>query len=254
LWLSVLGPLEAWGGGVPLPLGPPARRAVLALLLMDPGVLVRRDTIVDVLWGDCPPRTAVGLVQAHVSRVRRLLGSHGGPGGGGGVIESVRGAYRLNLGGGEVDLLAFRDLAARAAAAREGGDDVTAVVCYEHAVGLWRGEPLADVDVLWGHPGVTALRRELAGVLLRYAEVACGLGQHDRVLPRLRALADAEPLNEPAHARLMIALAGSGQQAAAIGVYEDVRTRLERELGLSPSDDLAEAYVRVLRQDIRAGC
>jgi tetratricopeptide (TPR) repeat protein len=87
---------------------------------------------------------------------------------------------------------------------------------------------------------------------LRYAELACVLGQYDRVIPRLQALADAEPLNEPAHARLMIALAGSGQQAAAIRVHEDVRTRLDRELGLSPGAELAEAYVRVLRQDIRA--
>src|SRR5207253_2061506 len=83
--------------------------------------------------------------------------------------------------------------------------------------------------------------------------VACALGQYDRVLPRLQALADADPLNEPAHARLMIALAGSGQQAAAIRVHEDVRTRLDRELGLYPGEELAEAYVRVLRQDIHTG-
>jgi DNA-binding SARP family transcriptional activator/tetratricopeptide (TPR) repeat protein/DNA-binding XRE family transcriptional regulator len=253
LWLSALGPLEAWGDGTPLSLGPPTRRAVLALLLMEPGALVRPDTIIDVLWRDSPPRTAVGLVQAHVSRIRRLLNSQNRSGGNAGVIDSVRGAYRLSLSAREVDLLAFRDLAARAAAARASGDDLTAVECYEHAVSLWRGEPLADVDVLWGHPGITALRQELAGVLLRYAEVAGALGQHDRVLPRLQALADAEPLNEPAHASLMIALAGSGQQAAAVRVHEDVRTRLDRELGLYPGEELAAAYARVLRQDIRAG-
>jgi DNA-binding SARP family transcriptional activator/transcriptional regulator with XRE-family HTH domain/tetratricopeptide (TPR) repeat protein len=253
LWLSALGPLEAWGDGTPLSLGPPARRAVLALLLIDPGVPVRQDTIVDVLWGESPPRTAVGLVQAHVSRTRRLLNSHHRFGGTNGVIESVRGAYRLSLSGTKVDLLVFRTLAARAAAARADGDDMTAVECYEHAVGLWHGEPLGDVDELCGHPGITALRQELSGVLLRYAEVACALSQHDRVIPRLQALANAEPLNEPAHARLMIALAGSGQQAAALRVHEDVRARLDRELGLSPGEGLDEAYVRVLRQEIRAG-
>jgi len=252
LWLSALGPLEVWGDGVPLSLGPPARRAVLALLLMDPGVLVRQDTIVDVLWGEAPPHTAVDLVQAHVSRIRRLLTPHHHFRGNEGVIDSVRGAYRLGLSGMNVDLLAFRHLAARAAAARADGDEVTALEWYEHAVGLWRGEPLADVDVLRNHPGVTALRQELSGVLLRYAEVACALGRHDRVIPRLQALADAEPLNEPAHARLMIALAGSGQQAAAIQVHEDVRAHLDRELGLDPGAELAEAYERVLRQDVQA--
>jgi DNA-binding SARP family transcriptional activator/transcriptional regulator with XRE-family HTH domain/tetratricopeptide (TPR) repeat protein len=250
LRLGVLGPVEAWRDGAPLYLGPAARRAVLGLLVMDPGVLVRRDTFIDVLWGDAPPRTAVELVQAHVSRIRQHLKSDDGLGGGGGAIELVGGGYRFCFSGAEVDVLVFRDLAARAAAARAGGDDVAAVESYERAVGLWRGEPLADVDVLCSHPGVTALRQELTGVLLGYAESACALGQHDRVLARLQAVADAEPLNEPVHARLMIALAGSGQQAAAVDVYEGVRSRLDRELGLYPGDDLGEAYVRVLRQDI----
>jgi DNA-binding SARP family transcriptional activator/transcriptional regulator with XRE-family HTH domain len=252
LWLAVLGPLEAWRDGVPLPLGPPARRAVLTLLALAPGELVRRDAIVGALWGDAPPRTAVDLVQANVSRIRRLI-APGRPEDGDGTIDSVRGAYRLSLSAREMDLLVFRELAARAAAARAAGEDAAAADCYEQATGLSRGGPFADVEMLSGHPGITAFRQELTDVLLRYAEVAGALGQHDRVLPRLRALADAEPLNESAHARLMIALAGSGRQAAAIGVYEEVRGRLDRELGLYPGDELAEAYLRVLRQDIRAG-
>jgi|GEM_PF-2073891 DNA-binding SARP family transcriptional activator len=258
LWLTALGPLEAWKDGAPLPLGPPARRAVLGLLLMEPGVLVRRDTIIDVLWGEAPPRTAVGLVQAHVSRIRRNLDPQKGAGygdgvaGDDGVISSVRGAYRLRLSCEQLDLLVFRDLAARAAAAWGSGDEATAIECYDRAVGLWRGDPLADLEELNSYPGITALSQELVGVLLRYAEVACAAGLHFKALPRLRALADADPLNEPAHARLMIALAGCGQQAGAIRVYEGVRSRLDRELGLYPGEELTEAYLRVLRQDIRS--
>jgi DNA-binding SARP family transcriptional activator len=253
LWLAALGPLEAWGSETPLALGPPARRAVLGLLLINQGAFVRRDTIVDVLWPDSPPRTAVGLVQAHVSRIRRLLNSHNPLGGNNGVIDSVRDAYRLSLSGPKVDLLVFKDLTTRAAAAQARDDDATAAECYERAVSLWRGEPFADVDILRGHPGITALRQELVGVLVRYAETACALGQYHRVLSRLQGLASVEPLNEPVHARLMIALAGSGQQAAAIRAYEEVRSRLDQELGLYPGEELAEAYARVLRQDIPAG-
>jgi DNA-binding SARP family transcriptional activator/DNA-binding XRE family transcriptional regulator len=253
LWVAALGPLEAWRDGKPLPLGPPARRAVLGLLLLYPGRLVRRDTIIDVLWGQGPPRTAVGLVQAHMSRLRQVLEPRGEPEGDAGVFQSVEGAYRLSLSSEELDLLVFRDLAARAGAARGHGDDVTACELYEQAVGLWRGDPLADVDVLSGNPGTTLLRQQLVAVLLRYAETACALGQYRRVLPRLQAVAAAEPLNESAHACLMIALAGSGQQAAAIRIYEDLRSRLDRELGLYPGEELVEAHVRVLRQDIRPG-
>lgn len=253
LWVAALGPLEAWRDGKLLSIGPPARRAVLGLLLIYSGALVRRDTIIDVLWGQKPPRTAPSLVQAHVSRLRQVLEPPGYPAGRDGVFHSVRGAYRLNLSDGEADLLAFRDLAARADAARADGDDVTACGLYEQAVELCRGDPLADVDVLAGNLGTTLLRMQVVDVLLRYAEVAYALGLYRRVLPRMQALAAADPLNESAHASLMIALAGSGQQAAAIRVYEDLRARLDRELGLYPGEELVEAHVRVLRQDIRRG-
>jgi DNA-binding SARP family transcriptional activator/DNA-binding XRE family transcriptional regulator len=253
LWLAALGPLEAWRDGVPLSLGSPARRAVLGLLLLEPDVLVRRDTIIDVLWGEAPPRTAVGLVQAHVSRLRRVLEPRKHSAGGDEIIKAVSSGYKFSLSDTELDLLVFRDLAVQAAAARASGDDATAQELYEQALALRRGDPLADVDVLSGHPGVTLLRQQLTSVLLRYAEVACALGQYRRVLPRLQALAAAESLNEPAHAWLMIALAGSGQQAAAIQVYEELRLRLDRELGLYPGEELTEAHLRVLRQDIHAG-
>jgi DNA-binding SARP family transcriptional activator/DNA-binding XRE family transcriptional regulator len=248
LWLAVLGPLEGWRDGAPLSFGPPARRAVLGLLLMDPDVGVRRDTIIDVLWGGQPPRTAVGLVQAHVSRLRKVLEPRRYSVGGG-VLDSVPGAYRLRLSSAELDLLLFRDLAARAVSMRERGDDMAACELYENAVGLWRGDPLADVEGLSGHPGIVLLRQQLTTVLLQYAELACALGQHYRVLPQLLALAAAEPLNESVHARLMITLAGAGRQAAAIRVYEDLRSRLDRELGLHPGAELTEAHLRVLRQE-----
>jgi DNA-binding SARP family transcriptional activator/transcriptional regulator with XRE-family HTH domain/tetratricopeptide (TPR) repeat protein len=253
LWLAALGPLGAWQSGTPLSLGPPAQRAVLGLLLLDPGALVHRDTIIDVLWGDAPPRTAAGLVQAHVSRIRRLLEVGECFAGTDRALDSVGGGYRLILSRHELDLLVFRNLAAGAAAAEASGDVMTATELYDHAVALWRGDPFADVAALRAHPRVTALKQELARVLLMYAEVACTLGQPYRVLPRLQAVADAEPLNELVHARLIIALAGAGQQAAAIRVYEDVRVRLDRELGIYPGEQLSDAYLRVLRQDIRAG-
>jgi DNA-binding SARP family transcriptional activator len=101
-----------------------------------------------------------------------------------------------------------------------------------------------------GHPGIARLRQEQSSVLLRHADVACSVGQHQVAVKRLLMMTPTDPLNEPVHARLMIALAGLGQQAAAIAVYEGLRTRLDQELGLYPSEELADAHLRVLRQDV----
>lgn len=247
LRLSVLGSMEASFDGKPLSLGPPSRRAMLGLLATNPGVVVRRHALIDALWGQLAPSTAPSLVQAHASRLRKLLA----PGGNGHeVIASVGGGYRLQLREEQLDLLVFRALAASAEAARGAGDGLTACELYEQALALWRGDPLADLDGLHDQPSVASQRRQLADALLRYSETACGLGLHDRVLPRLHALAASEPLNEHAHACLMIALAGTGQQAAAIRVFEDIRDRLDRELAIYPSAELADAHIRVLHQNI----
>jgi tetratricopeptide (TPR) repeat protein len=116
--------------------------------------------------------------------------------------------------------------------------------------GCGRGEPAADVPVLRGHPAVTGLARRRAEAVLGYADAACRLGWHQRVLRLLEELAGEQPLEERVHARLMVALAGAGQQAAAIETFEALRRRLDEDLGVRPGPELTAAHKRVLRQDI----
>src|SRR5262249_28791423 len=85
----VLGPLEVRAGDGQLPLGPPKRRAVLAVLLLRRNVLVPTATLVDELWGERPPATAVKALQGHVSRLRRVLGQ--------GAIETQPLGYLLRV-------------------------------------------------------------------------------------------------------------------------------------------------------------
>ena len=251
LWLQVLGPVAAWRDGAAASLGGPAQRAVLGLLALSPGSLVHRATIIDVLWLDRPPANAVNLVQAHVSRLRRILAADHPPDG----VErlcSVGASYRLRIGSGQLDLLRFGQLTADARVAWSAGDHDAACRLYQQAHGLWQGEPLADIDLLHGHPAVAGLARQRAEAVIEYASVASAAGWHGRVLPLLQELAGREPLNEQAHAQLMIALAGCGQQAEALVVYQALRRRLDDELAMLPGPDLAEAHRMVLRQDVPA--
>ena len=55
----VLGPLEVRGDDGPLPLGGAKQRALLALLLLNANRVVSRERLIDELWGDDPPETAV---------------------------------------------------------------------------------------------------------------------------------------------------------------------------------------------------
>ena len=212
---------------------------MLALLAVSTGSPVRLDSIVDVLWGELPPVSAVGIVQTYVSRLRQVFGAD--------LLPRDAAGYRLLVTENELDLLAFR----RAIRDAQGvAEPEAACVGYERALALWRGEPLPDVDALRGHPAVIALADEFASAVLEYADMAATCGRHEQVLPLLRALAARNDLDEPSRSRLMIALAGTGRQAEALAVFEEVRRRLDEELGMPPGSGLREAHAKVLRQDL----
>jgi DNA-binding SARP family transcriptional activator len=251
LKIAVLGPLEAWHQGTPVAMGGDQQRALFALLALHTGTGMRRDEIIEALWPTGPPQTAVAIVQTYVSRLRRALGQGRPACDADGVLITRGTGYRLRLGAGQLDLLAVTRLAERARNALAEGDLTTACGAFDDALGRWRGEPLADIELLQPHPALAELRRLWSDMVMDYADTSSALGWHARVLPYLRALTQREPLDERAHACLMIALAGTGQQAAALQAYAEIRERLSDQLGIDPGAELAEAHARVLRQDIR---
>jgi len=252
LTLRILGPLAAWRNGTPVRLGGPKQQAVLGLLALSPNVPIRREAVVDAIWGEDCPATVVTVVQEYISRLRQILDPGACPRDTRGILVSTGTSYRLHIGHDQLDLLAFRQLGGRARAASLSGDHLAACRLYERALDLWHGEPLADTNVLRGHPAITYLSREHANVISGFAQAGFAVGRYERVLPHLYGLAAAEPLNERAHAQLMIALAHAGQPAAALQVFEGIRQRLAYELGVRPDRELSGVHLQLLRRNLPA--
>src|SRR5437016_2843823 len=76
--------------------------------------------------------TAVKVLQAYVSQLRRLLGSE--------AIATGPSGYALSVGPGELDLHRFERLVSAAA----GADPAAAASRLRQALALWRGPPLVD--------------------------------------------------------------------------------------------------------------
>ena len=70
----VLGEVEARVDGRTLRLGGPKQLAMLAMLLLAANRPVSRDRLIEGLWGEAPPRSAVQTLDDYVSKLRRLLG------------------------------------------------------------------------------------------------------------------------------------------------------------------------------------
>ncbi len=243
--IDVLGPLGLRVGGEPVEVGGAKIAALLGLLALQPNSVVSRDEIVDMLWGDVPPASHAHLVHTYVGRLRRLLGPPPGPR----LAAVARGGYVLAADEQQLDLLRFTALTDRAAQA----DGAEAAELYAAALELWRGPLLTGVDErLRQHPAAVAFTARRVASALRYADLALEFGQSADVAARLRPLLTGESMHEGLHARMMLALAGSGQQVAALEVFDRLSSALDRELGVEPGAELRTAQLKVLRGQVPA--
>jgi DNA-binding SARP family transcriptional activator len=236
----ILGPLEvAAADGEPLVLGGQKQRALLAVLLLHANEVVSTDFLVDALWGDHPPRTAITSLQNSISALRKLLGAD--------LLVTRAPGYRLTVDPEAIDLVRFERLvaSARGLGPEERSGRLRA------ALALWRGDPLAEVAF---EPFAVAEARRLEELRLSALEelfdAELAAGRAADVVPELESLVARHPLRERLRGQLMLALYGAGRQADALSAYQEARRMLVEELGLEPGPHLQELHARILRQEV----
>ena len=139
----ILGPLEvAADDGVPVAVGGPKPRALLAELLLHPRAVVPTERLVDAVWGEHPPPNAGVALRAYVSRLRAALpAAEDGP-----RLRYRAPGYQLVLTDAELDAAAFTRLVAEARECAAAGDHGRALSLLDDALELWRGDVLAEFD------------------------------------------------------------------------------------------------------------
>jgi predicted ATPase/DNA-binding SARP family transcriptional activator len=226
----ILGPLEVVEDGRTLSLGRGRERRLLGMLLLRANEVVSQDQLVDALWGESPPPTALTALHGSVSRLRGLLGA--------GRLQTTPPGYLLRLAPDELDLHRFERLVEEQR--------------YEEALALWRGPALADLAFETFVQGEIARLEELRVAALEGRfERELADGRHAELVGELKAAVHAHPSRERLAAQLMVALYRCGRQAEALDAYRSVRTALVEELGLEPGEELRELQQRILAHDRR---
>lgn len=237
-----MGAIEAALDDEPASLGAPKQRGLLALLLVNRRRVVTAEQLIDGLWGEAPPASALQSLQVYVHGLRRALGSE--------RIETAGRGYRVVVAENELDLDRFERALEHGRAALDAGRTDDAADELREGLAVWRGPALA------GLPEETRRAAEadrldelrLTALELRHeAELACG--RHDVVVAELEALTAEHPYRERFLEQRLIALYRCGRQAEALEVYRHAREVLAEELGLDPSPALQELERAILRQD-----
>lgn len=195
LEFRLLGPFEVSNDRRMILSGGGKRRAVLAVLLLSANEAVSVERLIDALWGETAPASAVNLVQGYVSDLRRILEPDRPPRASGQRLVSSHG-YRLMVSENECDLMRFDALIAKAGAAREAGDLSAASWLLGQALGEWRGAPLLDFAAEQFASVASARLQEARLSAAEAAEVERALGRPDRALCYLLDLSDAHPFRE----------------------------------------------------------
>jgi DNA-binding SARP family transcriptional activator len=237
----LLGPLELEHDGLPVPLGGRAQRALMARLLLEAGRAVPVDRLVEDLWGEEAPASAVKMVQIHVSALRKVLPE--------GVLVTRSPGYAVQIVPDAVDLVRFDRLHKNGQAALAAGSAARAAELLREAVALWRGPALGEFDEPFAAIESARLEELRLAAIEDRIDAELALGHHAGLAGELEALVARHPLRERLHGQLMLALYRSGRQAEALEGYRGLRAMLTTELGIEPSPALRELERRMLQQD-----
>ena len=240
--MRLFGELEAVAEGVPVLVRGAKQRALLALLALQRGRPVSADRLIDVLWGDGQASNPANALQAQIGQLRRTFGAA--------AILTSEAGYALAVGPDDVDVVRFGQLVAEGRRLAGDGEAALASAALGEALGLRRGEPLAE----FADAGFAdAERAHLDELTLVAVEARAGadlmLGRHGELAGELEAQCRQHPLRERLWELLILALYRAGRQAEALRAYTEVRDRLVDELGIDPGPALRELQTRILAQD-----
>jgi len=231
--LTLLGGFEArLAHGEPVDLAGQKERALLAFLALAPGVEHARDKLASLLWSDRSDAQARDSLKHAVMRLRQCLPATEPP-----AIFADRNMVRLDPSAVRTDVAAFERLVGEGTAE-----------AIEQAVALYRGDLLEGISIRdpafedWLLVERQRLRQRIEEALARLMTRSVSEGAHERAAIAARRLLSLDPLRESASRALMQLCAERGETAQALKLYEGLRDRLQRELGVKPEAETTQLY------------
>ncbi len=247
LRLQILGPLRIWRGGVELDPGPRQQLCLLAVLLARAGEPVSTRELIELMWGEEAPDSALNVIHKYVGALRRIFEPSVAARSSGTHLFRRGNGYMFTPGPAVLDLVEFGHRVDDAKRALADDRPDMALEQYERALALWKGPAGDGLDYARSAAAVFAeLDARFFDVCVAAAELAVSLAVPQRMVAPLRTAAAMAPLNEPVHAALISVLGAAGQQAEALTVFRHTRERLADELGIDPGQALQRAHQRVL--------
>ena len=214
----------------------------MALLALTPGAVVSVDRLIDDLWGDQVPSDPANALQIVVFKLRRALGAP--------TVATRPPGYALAVEPDDVDAVRFERLVRAGREALSAGRREEALGAFDEALGLWRGDALAEFrDIATAAAAASRLDELRHAAQEDRFDALLDMGRDADLVADLESAIAASPFRERLRCQLMLALYRAGRQADALRAYANAHRLLADELGLEPGGELRRLEAAVLAQD-----
>lgn len=224
-------------------------RALLATLSLEAGRAISHIELTEELWSGRALGNTRNALQAHATRLRKVLGRALSLPDGATALRAVRGGYLLDVPREAVDGNRFLDLAARGAAELPDSPE-RALPLLQDALMLWRGPALLDAsDGLRCRSAAALFEERRLTVWEDLISARLSMRDERHAIAELQQLVAKYPMRERFCEQLMLALYRSGRQGDAVELFHWTRRRLDDELGVRPGLPLQRRFAEILDQD-----
>lgn len=194
-----------------------------------------RDAIGLVFWPDLPSKKITDRFHTTLYRMRGAVGSD--------AVIIEEGKYQLGDIDYWFDVEEFEELVGRARLLPP--QDWQTETLWRHAVELYQGDFLVDIDGVWCVPKRETLRE-------MYIEALVGIGECHEVrrefegaIEWYRRALTVDELREDIHRRIMRCYDKAGRRSEALAQYHRVQEILRRELNVEPSSETKRLYEHI---------
>ena len=227
-------------------------RSLLKLLLTRPGHAFSRDGIIDALWPGASPKAAERSLRVTVSLLRRVLEPDLARGGESRYVHQRRPGYSFNREADcEVDAWEFEKHRRQGDEARRDGRVDEAIREYRAALGLVRGEFLAEEPYEeWAMEAREQWRERQLALCSHLSECLALKGRYAEAIEVCKYALTLDGYREDLHRRLMLYHYCAGEQGLSLRAFRGYAGMLRDELNVAPSADMERLKAQVEAREV----
>lgn len=214
-------------------------QTIAKILIARRGQVVTSDQLIDILWPNETTESMRRRLHVRISQLRKALKENGT------LVQTVHDGYLFKTDQScWVDVDAFQRLIAQGLQEQDSGQHRQAILAYEQARGLYRGDFLSeDLYASWTFAPREQYREEYLNLLLQLSECYAQQGRYRLAIATAQQAQELDQLRESIYVRLILYHYYAGDRTQALNLYDCYREILEKELGVFPlesTDQLVE--------------